>query len=260
MNSKNGKPLPVSAPEVERLSLLLRRGLQQECDGGLQRTGNDRGGLRLLPYGQVASTGSLGQPVQWSGEMHDEEPVLAYYNYRFYNPKDGRWINRDPIAEQGGLNLYCFLINYPPSIDYLGKIAIVLVIPLTITAAEATAYAAIAAAGICLSNSYCSKLATAAFVAPILAAVAAAKAISSTICSIRCRFGNHGAHHSFRANRIGIPSSIRCWKRHLQSNCWISGASGSNFGTIRIPYGDCYKNRNGNPPERWSRVIITYTF
>ena len=33
---------------------------------------------------------------------HDEEPVLAYYNYRFYNPKDGRWINRDPIAEQGG--------------------------------------------------------------------------------------------------------------------------------------------------------------
>jgi hypothetical protein len=165
-----------------------------------------------------------------------------------------------PIAEQGGLNLYCFLINYPPSIDYLGKIAIVLVIPLTITAAEATAYAAIAAAGICLSNSYCSKLATAAFVAPILAAVATAKAFSSTICSIRCRFGNHGAHHSFRANRIGIPSSIRCWKRHLQSNCWISGASGSNFGTIRIPYGDCYKNRNGNPPGRWSRVIITHPF
>ncbi|QHV15386.1 hypothetical protein C5O10_00315 [Akkermansia muciniphila] len=102
VNSKNGTPLPVSAPEVERLSLLLRRGLQQECDGGLQRTGNDRGGLRLLPYGQVASTGSLVQPVQWSGEMHDEEPALAYYNYRFYNPKDGIWINRDPIAEQGG--------------------------------------------------------------------------------------------------------------------------------------------------------------
>ena len=39
----------MSAPEVERLSLLLRRGLQQECDGGLRRTGNDRGGLRLLP-------------------------------------------------------------------------------------------------------------------------------------------------------------------------------------------------------------------
>ncbi|PND04684.1 hypothetical protein CXT86_08110 [Akkermansia muciniphila] len=54
------------------------------------------------PYGAVTGTGSLVQPVQWSGEMHDEEPALVYYNYRYYNPKDGRWINRDPIAEQGG--------------------------------------------------------------------------------------------------------------------------------------------------------------
>ena len=63
------------------------------------------------PYGAVTGTGSLGQPVQWSGEMHDEELALAYYNYRFYNPKDGRWINRDPIAEQGGWNLYAFVRN-----------------------------------------------------------------------------------------------------------------------------------------------------
>jgi len=65
------------------------------------------------PYGAVTGTGSLGQPVQWSGEMHDEEPTLVYYNYRFYNPKDGRWINRDPIAEQGGWNLYGFVRNSP---------------------------------------------------------------------------------------------------------------------------------------------------
>lgn len=39
------------------------------------------------PYGAVTGTGSLVQPVQWSGEMHDEEPALVYYNYRFYNPK-----------------------------------------------------------------------------------------------------------------------------------------------------------------------------
>jgi YD repeat protein len=43
--------------------------------------------------------------------MHDEEPALVYYNYRFYNPKDGRWINRDPIAEEGGWNLYGFVDN-----------------------------------------------------------------------------------------------------------------------------------------------------
>ena len=73
------------------------------------------------PYGAVTGTGSLGQPVQWSGEMHDEELALVYYNYRYYNPKDGRWINRDPIAEQGGWNLYAFVGN-SLNVDNLGLI------------------------------------------------------------------------------------------------------------------------------------------
>ena len=78
--------------------------------------------LAYSPYGQAASTGDLVQPVQWSAEMHDEEPALVYYNYRFYNPRDGRWINRDPIAEEGGWNLYGFVDNEVVfSIDYLGK-------------------------------------------------------------------------------------------------------------------------------------------
>ncbi|WP_343028759.1 RHS repeat-associated core domain-containing protein, partial [Akkermansia muciniphila] len=37
----------------------------------------------------------------------------VYYNYRYYNPKDGRWINRDPIAEEGGWDLYGFVDNNP---------------------------------------------------------------------------------------------------------------------------------------------------
>ena len=40
---------PPPGPRAGRFPVLLRRGLQQECDGGLRRTGNDRGGLRLLP-------------------------------------------------------------------------------------------------------------------------------------------------------------------------------------------------------------------
>ena len=49
---------PPPGPRAGRFPVLLRRGLQQECVGGLRRTGNDRGGLRLLPlwgrdrYGQ----------------------------------------------------------------------------------------------------------------------------------------------------------------------------------------------------------------
>ena len=49
---------PPPGPRAGRFPVLLWRGLQQECHRGLRRTGNDRGGLRLLPlwgrdrYGQ----------------------------------------------------------------------------------------------------------------------------------------------------------------------------------------------------------------
>ena len=61
----------------------------------------------------MSGSGSLVPSVQWSSEMNDEELALVYYNYRYYNPADGRWINRDPIAEEGGWNLYGFVKNSP---------------------------------------------------------------------------------------------------------------------------------------------------
>jgi RHS repeat-associated protein len=36
---------------------------------------------------------------------------LLYYGYRWFSPTLGRWINRDPIEESGGMNLYGFLRN-----------------------------------------------------------------------------------------------------------------------------------------------------
>ncbi len=35
----------------------------------------------------------------------------AISGYRFYNPELGRWVNRDPIEERGGLNVYAFVGN-----------------------------------------------------------------------------------------------------------------------------------------------------
>src|SRR5688572_18922637 len=41
----------------------------------------------------------------------------------FYNPNTGRWLNRDPIAEAGGLNLNGFVQNNPlNTIDPLGLV------------------------------------------------------------------------------------------------------------------------------------------
>src|SRR5688572_19216182 len=31
----------------------------------------------------------------------------------FYDPSLGRWLNRDPIAERGGINLYAYVVNNP---------------------------------------------------------------------------------------------------------------------------------------------------
>jgi len=36
---------------------------------------------------------------------------VAYYGYRYYDPITGRWPSRDPIQEQGGVNLYGFVFN-----------------------------------------------------------------------------------------------------------------------------------------------------
>ncbi|MEG0144338.1 MAG: RHS repeat-associated core domain-containing protein, partial [Akkermansia sp.] len=44
---------------------------------------------------------------------------MVYYNYRHYNPTDGRWIVRDPIEESAGFNVYCFIEN-TLMIDWLG--------------------------------------------------------------------------------------------------------------------------------------------
>jgi uncharacterized protein RhaS with RHS repeats len=46
---------------------------------------------------------------------------VAYYAYRYYDPATGRWPSRDPIEEEGGVNLYGFVGNNSILlIDYLG--------------------------------------------------------------------------------------------------------------------------------------------
>ena len=61
-------------------------------------------------------------PFRFSSEFYDPELDLIYYNYRHYSPSLGRWLSRDPIEEQGGLNLYAFCKNNGiSSFDYLGE-------------------------------------------------------------------------------------------------------------------------------------------
>ena len=43
----------------------------------------------------------------------DRETGMLAYQLRYYLPDYGRWLNRDPIEEQGGENLYGFCKNRP---------------------------------------------------------------------------------------------------------------------------------------------------
>ena len=75
------------------------------------------------PFGQVTATGDVTQPIPWSSEYHDTELALVYYNYRHYNPTDGRWLGRDK-KEKESTNLYYFAVNCPCyKFDIKGKAA-----------------------------------------------------------------------------------------------------------------------------------------
>jgi RHS repeat-associated protein len=65
-------------------------------------------------FGQLeASSGALNQPMQFSTKWYDGQSGLAYFGFRFYNPRLGRWLNRDPLGEPAGLNAYTYVHNNP---------------------------------------------------------------------------------------------------------------------------------------------------
>ena len=65
------------------------------------------------PFGNtVVNTDPANQfNYRFSTKPRDSETGLYYYGYRYYDPATGRWQNRDPIDENGGLNLYGFVGN-----------------------------------------------------------------------------------------------------------------------------------------------------
>ena len=66
------------------------------------------------PFGEtVIQSGSMADAFafRFSTKYWENEAKLYYYGYRFYVPESGRWLNRDPIEERGGLNVNAFSSN-----------------------------------------------------------------------------------------------------------------------------------------------------
>ena len=76
-------------------------------------------------YGNLfTSSGTYATKNRWrmSTKQFDAQTGFGYWGYRFYAPGLGRWLNRDPIGEIGGANLYSYLHGLSPLryLDALG--------------------------------------------------------------------------------------------------------------------------------------------
>jgi RHS repeat-associated protein len=75
------------------------------------------------PFGNTLSAGGPLAHVnlyRFSSKEWHGNSSLTYYLYRYYAPKLQRWINIDPIQEDGGFNLYAFVHNDAARHDAFG--------------------------------------------------------------------------------------------------------------------------------------------
>jgi RHS repeat-associated protein len=76
------------------------------------------------PFGNTLSkSGPLADAnaYRFSSQEYHQPSGLVLYLYRAYDPNLQRFVNRDPIEEDGGINLYGFVANRPLSrVDPLG--------------------------------------------------------------------------------------------------------------------------------------------
>lgn len=80
------------------------------------------GATAYLPYGQSQTgTPPPGSGFGFAGYRYDAETGLYYVRNRYYDPRLGRWLQPDPIGQEGGVNLYAYVGNDPLNLtDPLG--------------------------------------------------------------------------------------------------------------------------------------------
>jgi len=65
-------------------------------------------------YGNATKvSGSIDSDFQYAGYYYHSPSNLNLTLYRAYDPTIARWISRDPIEENGGINLYGYVIGSP---------------------------------------------------------------------------------------------------------------------------------------------------
>ena len=103
-------PHPSNSPHP---GVAWRSGLDQKAQTGALKLGFE-------PNRGISQSGPIqgrNRPKQLASRALNHQLLrpktmgVTYYTYRYYDPKTGRWPSRDPIEEEGGLNLYGFVGN-----------------------------------------------------------------------------------------------------------------------------------------------------
>jgi RHS repeat-associated protein len=117
----NGEEREIPGNAVLRLSYTTDHlgSIRELVDG----TGAIRARYDYDPYGNRTKQpgGDLDADFGYTGHYTHEASGLILAPYRGYDPATGRWLSRDPIEEEGGVNLYGYVENRPVSFfDSLG--------------------------------------------------------------------------------------------------------------------------------------------
>jgi len=65
-------------------------------------------------FGQRIS--GFGNPYLFTARRFDEKAGVYYYRNRYYEPRHGRFVSRDPLVYEDGFNLYPYVLNSPVSL------------------------------------------------------------------------------------------------------------------------------------------------
>jgi RHS repeat-associated protein len=77
-------------------------------------TGNTLASYDYDPYGNpLRTTGATHTDRRYAGMYYHAPSGLYLTHYRVYDPASGRWLSRDPMGEEGGINLYAYVRSNP---------------------------------------------------------------------------------------------------------------------------------------------------
>jgi RHS repeat-associated protein len=101
-------------------TLFFEQGVTKEIRNVTNATGAVLGSYSYSPYGvKTPSSTTISNPVQYAGSVGcytEDDTKLILCGARWYSPQLMRWMSRDPIGYEGGVNLYGYVggdpINY----------------------------------------------------------------------------------------------------------------------------------------------------